>query len=254
MKKNMQINSPKVAFISGAARRIGAEIARTLHAAGLSIVLHYHRSKNDAEALVASLNQIRENSAIAIGADLANTENANAVIQKAQQIWGRLDVLVNNASRFYKTPIGKVTDTEWEDIINGNLKPAFFLSQAAAPFLTNTQGVIINLADIHAERPMREYSVYCIAKAGIVMLTKTLARELGPAVRVNAIAPGTVALPEGENALTDVQKQKITDCTALKRFGDMSDVAKAVLFLVNDGGYITGQVLTVDGGRSLFIP
>lgn len=242
---------PKVVLITGAARRVGAEIAATLHAAGLNVIIHYNHSESEAQKLFQALNAERPNSAHLLKADLSDMTACNELIQNAYHIWGQLDVLINNASRFYKTPLGNATLSEWDDLINSNLKSVFFLSQAAKNVLTKQQGCIINMADIHAEKPMRNYSIYCIAKAGLVMLTKSLAQELGPDIRVNAIAPGFVLPPEGENQLTEEEQKKILKRIALKRPGSPTDVAKTVLFLVNDSPYITGQILAVDGGRSL---
>lgn len=238
----------KVAFITGAARRIGAEIATLLHAEGMNIVIHYHRSKQEAEDLCAVFNKKRNQSAITVCADLLKITHITKLVEQAVNGWGKLDVLVNNASHFSKTAIGKVTEQAWDDLLGSNLKAPFFLAQAAAPYLAKQKGCIVNIADVHAERPMKDYPVYCIAKAGLVMLTKTLARELGPDVRVNAVSPGTVMLPEGENLLSDEQEQKIIQRTALKRYGDPESIAKAVLFLVRDADYVTGQSLVVDGG------
>lgn len=240
----------KVALITGAARRIGAEIARTLHDNGMNVVLHYNLSEDEAESLCSQLNEKRSKSAVAIHADLQEIESEKVLVQRAVEVWGRLDVLVNNASRFYRTAIGKVTDYAWEDLINSNLKAPFFLAQAAAPALALTQGCIVNITDIHAERPLREYSVYCISKSGLLMMTRALAKELGPLVRVNAVAPGAILWPEGENALSEAEKQKIVDQTLLQRAGGPQDIAKAVLFFVRDGEYVSGQVLNIDGGRS----
>lgn len=248
MQKNPVV---KVALVTGAARRIGAEIARTLHHAGLNIVLHYHSSGEEAKLLCEQFNQVREHSAVAIRAELQEVDSINALMAQAGKAWGRLDVLVNNASRFYKTPVGKITEFAWDDLMNSNLKAPFFLSQAAAPLLADAQGCIINITDIHADTPLRDYSIYCISKSGLVMMTKVLAKELGPRVRVNAIAPGSVMWPEGENTLSEENKLKIVRGTALHRLGHPEDIARAVLFFVCDADYITGQVLVVDGGRTL---
>jgi len=228
----------KVVLITGAAHRIGATTARMLHAEGLNILLHYRNSRN----------AIRADSVHLIQADLHDTAKLPALIEQAIQIWGRLDVLINNASSFYATPIGTVTETQWEDLIGSNLKAPFFLSQAAAPYLRQQHGCIVSIVDIHAERPLKEFPVYSMAKAGLVMLTKSLACELGPEVRVNAVAPGAILWPEnlGEN-----EKQKIISRTFLKRQGAPDDIARAILYLIRDAGYMSGQVLTVDGGRSL---
>lgn len=249
MQKN-QLDG-KVALITGAARRIGAEIAKTLHEQGMNIVLHYNVSEEEAVILANDLNAVRANSAIALRADLLDMESAKILVKEAGQHWQRLDVLVNNASRFYRTPIQEVTDYAWEDLINSNLKAPFFLAQAARPLLDHHKGVIINITDIHAERPLRDYSVYCISKSGLLMMTKALAKELGPNIRVNAVAPGAILWPEGENTLSDKEKQKIISQTSLGRAGSAKDIAKAVLFFVRDGDYVTGQILDVDGGRKL---
>lgn len=241
----------KVALITGAARRIGAEIARLLHAEGMNVVLHYNASEGDAFNLNEELNQKRPHSAIHLKADLLVPESEKVLVQQAIDHWGRLDVLVNNASRFYRTEMGKVTEYAWDDLMSSNLKAPFFLSQAAAPYLAKNHGSIVNITDIHAERPMCDYSIYCISKAGLLMMTKMLAKELGPGVRVNAVAPGFVLCPEGENELSEEQKQKIIRQTSLQRMGHPTDIAKAVLFLVRDGDYMTGQVLSIDGGRLL---
>jgi pteridine reductase len=240
--------SNKVVLITGAAHRIGATTARMLHAEGMNILLHYRNSRDAAETLQTELNAIRTDSVQLIQADLHDTANLPALVEQAINIWGRLDVLINNASSFYSTPIGTVTETQWDDLIGSNLKAPFFLSQAAAPYLRQQQGCIISIVDIHAERPLKEFPVYSMAKAGLVMLTKSLACELGPEVRVNAVAPGAILWPEnlGEN-----EKQKIISRTFLKRQGAPDDIARAILYLIRDAGYMSGQVLTVDGGRSL---
>ncbi len=247
-------NSPpvKVALITGASRRIGAEIACELHAKGMNVILHYRTSQANAKELCATLNQKRSASAATLAADLSIFDNLSLLIQRAVEIWGRLDALVNNASVFYKTDIGDVGEADWGKLMDINLKAPFFLAQAAFPHLSKQQGCIVNIIDIHAERPMREYPIYCISKAGLQMLTKTLARELGPQVRVNAVSPGQMLWPEGENTLSDEIKQKIVDHIVLKRQGHPLDVAKAVSFLILDADYVTGQDLAVDGGRLLY--
>lgn len=249
----MQMNplSAKVALVTGAARRIGAEIARTLHSAGMNIVLHFNLSEDEATSLCSELNHIRARSAVTLRADLQEAESVKTLVHQAASVWERLDVVINNASRFYRTDIGKVTDYAWDDLINSNLKAPFFLAQTAAPYLAANQGNIVNITDIHAERPLRNYSVYCISKSGLLMMTKVLAKELGPLIRVNAVAPGAVLWPEGENKLSDQEKQNIIDETSLLRAGGAMDIAKAVLFFVRDAEYVTGQVLNVDGGRTI---
>lgn len=241
----------KVALITGSAKRIGAEIARTLHEEGMKVVIHYNISGDEALALCEELNRTRAHSAIALRADLTEPESGKVLVQHAANEWGRLDVLVNNASRFYRTALASVTEYAWDDLMTSNLKAPFFLAQAAAPFLAAHEGLIVNITDIHAERPLHDYSVYCISKSGLLMMTKVLAKELGPKVRVNAVAPGSVEWPEGENSLSEEDKQKIISRTVLKRSGCATDIAKAVLFFVRDANYITGQVLNVDGGRTL---
>jgi pteridine reductase len=243
--------SGKVALITGAARRIGAEIARTLHARQMNVILHYNSSEEDANQLCQELNLKRENSAVTVRAALQEEESDKYLVNESMKSWGRLDVLINNASRFYRTVFGEVTEYAWEDLMNSNLRGPFFLSQAAAPHLRKTKGSIINITDIHAERPLRDYSVYCVSKSGLIMMTKALAKELGPDVRVNAISPGNIIWPEGGNVLDDEQKRKIVEATSLRRSGNASDVAKAVLFFICDAEYITGEVLNVDGGRML---
>lgn len=241
----------KVALVTGAARRIGAEIARVLHAAGMNVILHYATSVAEATALCQELNAIRPDSAVLLPAPLGAPEAEKALIADAAAIWQRLDVLVNNASRFYRTLVGHTTPDAWDDLMHINLKVPFFLAQAAAPHLAKQRGSIINITDIHAKRPMREYAVYCISKSALVMLTKALAKELAPEIRVNAVAPGAILWPEGENALSDVNKQKIIDHTLLHHAGCPHDIAKAVLYLAQDANYMTGEMLVIDGGRLL---
>ncbi|SRR5579883_972270 len=241
----------KVALVTGAARRVGAEIASILHEAGLNVVLHYNASEDAANTLCERLNQKRPHSAIAIHADLLEPESAEELVRKSVSVWQRLDVLVNNASRFYRTNLGEVTSYAWDDLMNSNLKAPFFLSQAAAPALAANQGTIINIADINAQRPLHNYAVYCLSKSGLVAMTKILAKELGPEIRVNAVSPGAVMWPEGANALSEAEKQKIINSTTLLRAGSPKDIAQAVLFFVRDAGYVTGQVLNIDGGRLL---
>lgn len=248
MQDNTAPLTGKTVLITGAAHRIGAMIARMLHGAGMNLVLHYRRSREAAERLQAELERSRPESVVLVQADLLETARLPQLAQEAAAVWGRLDALVNNASSFYPTPLGRVAESQWEDLVATNLKVPFFLSQAAAPQLARQGGCIVNLVDIHADRPLKDYPVYSIAKAGLVMLTKSLARELGPEIRVNAVAPGAILWPEQMDEKT---KEKIIARTALKRRGDPADVARAVLFLIRDADYMTGQVLTVDGGRSL---
>jgi pteridine reductase len=241
----------KVALITGAARRIGAVIARTLHAGGMRVVLHYRSSEADARALRDELNAIRPGSAEMLAADLSRTVGFDELVTEALAHWGRLDALINNASTFYPTPVGAVTGAQWHELIDSNLRAPFFLSQAAARPLAERKGCIVSITDVHAERPLKGYPVYSIAKAGLVMMTRALARELGPEVRVNAVAPGAILWPEDD--IGAEQQQKILSRTALKRQGEPGDIARAVLFLVRDAPYVTGQIIAIDGGRSLFI-
>ncbi|MFK5986887.1 MAG: pteridine reductase [Pseudomonadota bacterium] len=241
----------KVALITGASQRLGAMTARFLHAAGANIVIHYRNSAAAAEQLQQSLLAIRANSAQIVQADLLNTEALANLLHISQQYWQRLDILVNNASSFYPTPVGNTTVQQWEDLMASNLKAPYFLSQAAAPFLAEQQGCIVNIIDIHAQRPMAKHSVYNMAKAGLAMQVKTLAYELGPTVRVNGVAPGAILWPENEMA--DETKNDIVSRTYLKRQGSAEDISRTVLFLVRDADYITGQIINVDGGRELFI-
>lgn len=241
----------KVVLITGGAKRIGAETARTLHAAGMRIVIHYRSSRQEADELSYELNQQRPDSAAVIQGDLNDDHIYGQLIEDAVETWGRLDVLINNASSFYPTPVGSITLEQWHDLMNSNLKAPLFLSQAASPFLKETQGCIVNMVDIHAFRPMKQHPVYCAAKAGLAMLTQALAKDLGPHIRVNGIGPGAILWPE--NDMDEATKQHIIERTALKRHGKPKDIAKAILFLVRDADYITGHVVPVDGGRSLNI-
>lgn len=241
----------KVALITGGAQRVGAMTARLLHAAGANLVLHYRNSRKSALQLQSELNKKRSNSVILIQADLLETIKLKGIISKSIEQWGRLDILINNASSFYPTPMGSVTENDWDDLIGSNMKAPFFLSQEAAPYLEKQQGCIINIVDIHAQRPMEGHSVYNMAKAGLAMLVKTLAFELGPNIRVNGVAPGAIMWPAQE--MDDLTKQRIVSRTYLKRKGSAEDIAKSVLFLVSNADYITGQVIAVDGGRSLYL-
>src|ERR1700731_2304488 len=239
----------KAALITGAARRVGASIARTLHAAGADVVLHYRSSADDAAALMSELNDSRPGSATLAECDLLEIEQLPALVAAATGAFGGLDILVNNASTFYPTPLGDIGEIDWDDLVGTNLKAPLFLAQAAAPALHERRGLIINVADIHGLKPLRRYPVYSVAKAGLIMLTKSLARELAPHVRVNAVAPGPVMWPE--DGLDPALQLKITQRTALKRIGSAEDVARACLFFAAEAPYVTGQILAVDGGRSI---
>jgi pteridine reductase len=245
---NSESSNLKVALITGAAHRIGATTAKLLHENGMNIVLHYRGSREKAQALQKELNDKRKNSVILIQADLHITNGLTTLIEESVKAWGRLDVLINNASSFYPTKIGKATEDQWDDLIGSNLKAPFFLSQAAAPHLKKSNGCIVNIVDIHAERPLKTFPIYSMAKAGLVMMTKSLACELGPEIRVNAVAPGAILWPEN---LDEVAKQRIVSRTFLKRQGEPNDISKTILYLIKDAGYVTGQIIAVDGGRSL---
>jgi pteridine reductase len=238
----------KVVLITGAARRVGAAIARKLHAAGAQVVIHYHRSAAEAQALAAELNAERPSSATPLGANLLDQKVLESLVEATLARHGHLDILVNNASTFYATPVGTITPAQWDDLMGTNLRVPLFLSQAAAPHLRARAGLILNIADIHGQRPLRHHVVYSPAKAGLIMLTQSLARELAPEVRVNAIAPGPVEFPE--SGLSEEMKQAIVEKTLLKRRGSPEDVARAALFFASEAPYVTGQILAVDGGRS----
>lgn len=239
-----------VALVTGAGRRLGARIARELHAAGMSVAIHCNRSRAEAEQLREAFEADRPGSATVVAADLLDPGAAAAVVVAASERWGRLDVLVNNASTFYPTPIGEVTEAEWRDLVGSNLAAPFFLAQAAAPLLRAARGCIVNIADVYGHRPLTGHPVYSAAKAGLVMLTRALALELGPDVRVNSISPGTILWPENAESVYP-DRQRIIDSLALARSGEPGDIARAVLFLVRDAPYVTGQDLAVDGGRLL---
>jgi pteridine reductase len=239
----------KTALITGAARRVGAEIARALHSAGASIVVHFRSSTAEATYLARELNGLRPGSATLIEQDLLDVARLPALVEHAVHTFGRLDVLVNNASTFYPTPVGEITQRSFDDLIGTNLRAPLFLAQASAPALRESHGLILNLADIHGMRPLKRHPVYSTAKAGLIMLTRSLARELGPEVRVNAIAPGPVLWPQ--DGLDQALQQEIIARTALKRVGSAQDVARAALFFACEAPYVTGQVLAVDGGRSI---
>ncbi|MFU8788505.1 MAG: pteridine reductase [Methylobacter sp.] len=240
----------KNVLITGAAKRIGAACARRLHGAGCNVFLHYRSSAADAQQLCDELNQQRPDSAKIMQADLLNMAELEALAEAARLAWGGLDALVNNASSFYPTPVAKTTEAQWDELVGSNLKAPFFLAQALAKSLADNNGCIVNIVDIHAERGLSDYPVYSIAKAGLAAMTKILAKELGPKIRVNGVAPGAILWPDNE--LSETAKLEILQRVALKRSGEPDDIAKAVLFLLNDADYITGQIVSVDGGRTLF--
>ncbi|HEY2037760.1 MAG TPA: pteridine reductase [Steroidobacteraceae bacterium] len=239
----------KAALITGAARRVGAAIAQALHSAGASVVLHYRSSADEAAVLAQQLNAVRVGSAMLAQGDLLDDGAVAELAGTAATAFGGLDILVNNASSFYPTPLGDIDEDDWKDLIGTNLKAPLFLAQATAGALRERSGLILNIADIHGLRPLLRHPVYCVAKAGLIMLTRSLARELGPQVRVNAIAPGPVMWPE--DGVDAALRAEIIDRTALKRIGSAEDVARAVLFFAAEAPFITGQILPVDGGRSI---
>ena len=250
MTQDRQPLAGKVALITGAARRIGAEIARSLHAQDMDLVLHYRSSKGAAVALQEELEASRPGSVQLCQADLNHRIGFMGLIERVRAFRGRLDVLVNNASSFYPTPLGDASEDQWDDLMGSNLKGPFFLTKEAASMLRTTEGCVVNLVDVHAERPRKGFSIYCIAKAGNAMMVKSLARELGPGVRVNGISPGVALWPE-QDADEDESREEILGRTALKRAGSPEDIARAVLFLIRDAGYVTGQIIAVDGGRTI---
>jgi pteridine reductase len=239
----------KVALVTGAAQRIGAEIVRLLHHAGMDILLHYRSSRESAKRLQRELTARRPDSVNLVQADLLDMAALGGLIHQTETWRGRLDLLVNNASSFYATPLASAGEAEWENLMGTNLKAPFFLSKAAAPLLRASQGSIVNLLDIHAERPLANYPIYSVAKAGNAMLVKSLARELGPEIRVNGVAPGAILWPNEE--LAEATKTEIISRTALKRAGTPGDIARTVLFLAQNANYISGQIIAVDGGRSV---
>lgn len=248
---NANNKQAKCVLVTGGAKRLGAAIVRLLHQSGFNVIIHCRLSRQDADKLAAELNTTRSDSAKVIQGDLDNETIYDSLIEQAFQCWHRLDVLVNNASSFYPTPIGSITLDDWDNLVNSNMKAPLFLAQAAVPYLRQTRGNIINMVDIHGERPMRQHPVYCAAKAGLAMITMSLAKDLGPDIRVNGVSPGAILWPEHD--LPAHTKNLILERTALKRHGEPIDIARTILFLINDADYITGQIISVDGGRTLTI-
>jgi len=236
-----------VALVTGAARRIGAAIARHLHAQGYALVLHCRHSCAQAQTLAAELEAIRPGSTLVVQADLADMECLPGLVAAAAERFGRLDALVNNASSFYPTPLDQATPAQWEDIFASNARAPFFLTKAAAPQLKASGGAVVNLADVYAQAPLRGHSIYSISKAALVMATRALALELAPEVRVNAIAPGAILWPE--HGPDHAREQRLIACTPLARIGRVEEIAEAVHWLLSGASYTTGQVLAVDGGR-----
>lgn len=238
-------------LITGGAKRVGAHCVRYLHAQGYNILVHYRSSVASAQALADELNAQRADSVRLYQADLHNIAALQALADVTRLAWGGVDILINNASAFYATDMAEVTEAQWDDLLGSNLKSPFFLIQALVPVLKSREGCVVNIVDIHAERGLEGFPVYSIAKAGLVALTKILAKELAPQIRVNAVAPGAILWPE-QDGMSQQQKQEIQAKVALQRTGSPDDIAKAIYFLINDAEYITGQVITVDGGRTLF--
>jgi pteridine reductase len=242
--------SGKVVLVTGGAKRVGAAIARRLHREGANVMLHYRGSEREANALRGELNAARADSVTLVQADLLDIAGLSEIVRNTVNRFERLDALVNNASTFFPTPVGEMTQATWESLIGANLRAPLFLAQAAAPHLKKTSGTIVNITDIHAERPLKNYVIYSVAKAGLVGLTRSLARELGPEVRVNGVAPGAIIWPEN-GSWDDVTRQRIVSNTVLRRTGDPDDVARAVYYLIAEAPYVTGQIIAVDGGRSI---
>jgi pteridine reductase len=240
----------RIVLITGGAKRVGATICRRLHRAGASIMLHFRASAGEARLLQAELNHVRPHSVALIQADLLDVAKLPSLVEQTVQTFGRLDALVNNASTFYQTAIGDIGVDDWNNLVGTNLQAPLFLAQAAAPHLRKTGGSIVNITDIHAERPLKSYVVYTVAKAGLAGLTRSLARELGPEVRVNGVAPGPILWPE-DGSWDEVTRQRTISNTLLKRTGDPDDIARAVHYLISDAPYVTGQIIAVDGGRSI---
>jgi pteridine reductase len=241
----------KTVLVTGGARRVGAAICRRLHAAGANVIIHYRASAADARALAKVLNAARKGSAACVKGDLLQRETPCALVATCIAEFGRLDVLVNNASSFYATPVGKMNERAWNDLIGSNLKAPLFIAQAAAAELKKRRGCIVNIVDIHAEFPLKDYVIYSIAKGGLATLTRSLARELAPAVRVNGVSPGPILWPDANIWKNPKTRKAIVERSALKRVGEPDDIARAVEFLITGAPYVTGQIIAVDGGRSI---
>lgn len=240
-----------VALITGAARRVGAVIARTLHAAGFDLALHYRHSADEARALALDLDSRRRGSTLMVPAELADLVALPVIIEHVLKHYGRLDALVNNASAFFPTPVDSATPQQWNQLFASNAQAPFFLSQAAIPALRDARGSIVNLIDIYAERPLADHPLYCMAKAALAAMTRSLALDLGPEVRVNGVAPGAVLWP-GDGKPYDDQQAMLAR-TPLQRAGSPEDVANTVLWLLRDAPFVTGQIIRVDGGRTLSV-
>ncbi|MCC6379704.1 MAG: pteridine reductase [Burkholderiales bacterium] len=243
----------KVVLITGGAKRVGAAICRRLHAAGARLMLHYRSSAGEARLLQAELNRARADSVALIQADLLDIAKLPSIVEQTVLRFGRLDALVNNASSFFTTTMGEIEPAQWDNLMGTNVRAPLFLAQAAAAPLRRSQGAIVNITDIHAERPLKHYLVYSTAKAALSGLTRALARELAPEVRVNAVAPGPILWPEADDSFDEVSRQRIISHTPLKREGEPDDVARAVHFLLAEAPYVTGETIAVDGGRGIAI-
>ena len=241
----------KTVLVTGGARRVGAAICRRLHAAGANVVIHYRASAADASALAKLLNATRKGSATCVKADLLDEPTPRALVAACITEFGRLDALVNNASSFYATPVGRMNQRAWHDLMGTNLKAPLFIAQAAARELKKRRGCVVNIVDIHAEFPLKDYVIYTIAKGGLAALTRSLARELGPQVRVNGVSPGPILWPDAGIWKSAKMRKNILDRTLLKRMGEPDDIARTVEFLITSAPYVTGQIIAVDGGRSI---
>ncbi len=246
----MPENAP-VALITGSAHRLGARTAQMLHDRGWNLVIHYRSREEQAEGLVKAMNHQRQNSAITLQADLSAIADTKLLGHEAAEQWGRLDALVNNASVFYPNPTPEATEDDWDSIMHTNLKAPFFLLQACLPALRASAGSVVNLIDIYSEKPLPEHPLYCASKAGLAALTRSWAKDLAPEVRVNGVSPGAILWPEGDAAVDAGYQNRILDKTPLKRTGTPDDIARTIVFLLTEAPFITGQIISVDGGRSL---
>lgn len=245
-------DNSKVALVTGSGQRVGAAIIRHLHSRGWRVIIHYRHSADAAARLADELNRQRTDSAVTVKANLDDLHDIQTLAEQTPACFGRLDALVNNASTFYPTPIGKATLADWDDLFGSNARAPFFLSQALAPALKQSGGCIVNIVDIHAQRPFHQHTVYCMAKAALHMMTLSLAKELAPDIRVNGVSPGAILWPEAgsSSAIATDMQQQILASVPLARLGTPDDIARTVGFLVHDAPYITGQIIAVDGGRS----
>ncbi|MEO6699056.1 MAG: pteridine reductase [Paraperlucidibaca sp.] len=249
------MNTPDapVALITGAAKRVGAAIAEQLHALGWRVLVHCHHSEPEAQALCQRLNTTRADSAHYLLADLADAQAIQALAVQAQAHWGRLDALVNNASSFYPTPFARATQSDWDELFASNVRAPYFLSQALQPALAaRSAGAIVNIIDIHADYPLQDHSLYCMAKAANAAMTRALAKELAPAIRVNGVSPGAIAWPEGSGEMSEAMKADILRTVPMGRVGGVEAIAETVVFLITGTRYINGQIIAVDGGRSVW--